>query len=426
MIKNVSDDDLQPCKILSALENANIKVILLNNFTGDFGESYAKDIDFFVEPLHWEDFTRVITEMGFFERRKPARHEHHRFFINITGDASLALDVRTQLKFTDRDGIAWRPKFHYEIEKNLIKDDSGVIRPSGFHCFLLYCAHCGFLERRRIERRHVESIKRYSQKFWGEFLDNEKLFVDNVLSKIEDEDIDLVPRIIQTMIEPYFERCENEKILKKGKMESEFGSGGVVYFLGPDGVGKSTLVAQVKKDLQLKTADGYFGLGKDGWRLKIARELERRRKRSKLANMLFWSVVFPLELHIRKRRIQKGGRFRIHLIDRVPGVPFMKGGGKCWLYKSILLPADLVVILVGDPEIIASRKPEETNTERARRDIEKWREVAEKLQPSRIVEVDTTIQDIEACSSAVVAAIVRDKRIINRVLKVPNPTEKHR
>lgn len=127
----------------------------------------------------------------------------------------------------------------------------------------------------------------------------------------------------------------------------------------------------------------------------------------------------PLELVIRRLLLWRSSRGRVLLIDRVPGAPLQRQGFLPTLYRLILPRPDMVVLLTGDPELIAARKPDETTPDRTAREFSKWRSVAKRLGARQIVEVDTTKNDIETCCNQVVDAIIQNGTVLGRLYATP-------
>lgn len=177
-----------------------------------------------------------------------------------------------------------------------------------------------------------------------------------------------------------------------------------VLFLGPDGAGKSTLLQSVQEALPSASVNAYLGIGKDGWRLKAVQRLSVHRGKS-LSDAVFWYVALPLEMCLRRTNILRAGRGSIVLIDRVPGKPLLSGKFLRLLYIGILPRPNVILLLQGDPTVISSRKPEETTSERTVKELRKWKKVAERLRADKIVEIDTTRNELFACRDMAVRAI---------------------
>ena len=179
-----------------------------------------------------------------------------------------------------------------------------------------------------------------------------------------------------------------------------------VAFLGSDGAGKSSLIRVLGQRTSANCI--YLGMSPDEkWQLSIARaayanQAYRTGTISRaLGGGLFWLLLFPIELILRRfaaRDTGQGGA--LHLLDRVPGLPFIRRGILAQAYRYLLPRIDFVVLLTGDPEIISARKPQETTTERTRRETIKWATVARRICPN-LIELDTTELSIEQCADLV-------------------------
>jgi len=188
-----------------------------------------------------------------------------------------------------------------------------------------------------------------------------------------------------------------------------------VVFLGPDGVGKTTLIAAVHEATASYSKTAYFGLGKDGWRLAFARRLAMGQK-STLRRHLFWYAAFPCEIILRRLHMLTDWRRRVVLVDRLPGLPIRAGGVLGKLYSVILPTPRVIFLLVGDPAVIAARKPCETSTQRTIKEIRKWGEVARRFGRSRIIELDTTMLGTPACKARVIEELEHDPVIHQALL----------
>tara|TARA_R100001143_G_C3280709_1_gene96520 strand:- start:138 stop:641 length:504 start_codon:yes stop_codon:yes gene_type:complete len=146
----------------------------------------------------------------------------------------------------------------------------------------------------------------------------------------------------------------------------------------------------------------YLGMGEGGWRLPLVKYF--RKSRSRVFGYIFWYILLPLELIIRHQAAKRSSKWCIHLVDRFPGRPFIMGGLCEKLYRAILPAPDLIVILTGDPRVIAERKPNETSIDRTRSEFAKWDKVAERFLAPVII-VDTTVSSELDCSIAVLQGI---------------------
>ncbi|MDI5934378.1 hypothetical protein [Halomonas kalidii] len=194
-----------------------------------------------------------------------------------------------------------------------------------------------------------------------------------------------------------------------------------VLFLGTDGSGKSSLVEAVDREIVIEHSKTYLGMGNEGWLLLPVKWLGKhagsRPNSWVFLGKIFWYMAFPMELMLRRLKSMFNGECGIILIDRFPGVPFLRHRFLRHLYMSVLPRPHLIVVLVGDPVIIAERKPEETTPERVMRDTEKWRRVAQRLNASRIIEIDSSVHDLEECTRQVISFLDTDKYLSHIVME---------
>jgi hypothetical protein len=182
-----------------------------------------------------------------------------------------------------------------------------------------------------------------------------------------------------------------------------------VAFLGSDGAGKSSLIRLLG---QRRSANCiYLGMSPDEkWQLGIARDAYASQAyrtgafSRAVGGGLFWFLLFPIELIMRRLAAREGRGGTLHLLDRVPGLPFIRRGFLAQAYRYLLPRIDFVVLLTGDPEIISARKPQETTTERTRKETVKWATVARRICPN-LIELDTTRLSIEQCADLVEARL---------------------
>lgn len=418
-------DLISPASILESISEAGIRYVLLTDFEGIWSSKKTLELDVYVPSIDRKLFCKIISELGFLQRRKPADLPNHNFFFISSGKSQIILDVRFSFSFYDKNRRLWIASAFEKIAiSNQIKNN-GVFRPQGFICLLLYSAHCGFLERGRLEERHIIQLEHYIELFYEELNNQQKSFADELLISIHKTSLDELPSVIKNLIQPYFNRYYSLRfywrtfILKI----SSWGLGNRILFLGPDGVGKSSLVNQIKARILLKTEKLYLGIGNSDYILPIfpdIKSLSNHRKMRKLFSFVFWNILLPIELGLRRIKVAKNGRYRMILIDRFPGKPFITS--KCYvrkIYQLILPKPDLIVLLTGDPEIIAARKPDETSAERTEQEIEKWHQVANNLNAKSTIIIDTTKNNLSVCTDQVITEICNNSDITDRLLKSP-------
>ncbi len=211
--------------------------------------------------------------------------------------------------------------------------------------------------------------------------------------------------IVPTLM-PYY-RAFNGRASKPGNFAKRPVT---ITFLGPDGAGKSSLIEL----LQDRRSAGcmYLGMNPDAtWQFAAAQAAYRRQAQHKhplvraLKGGLFWYLLFPVEIVMRRRAARSECRHDWLLLDRVPGPPFLRRGLLGRYYHYLLPHSDVVVLLTGDPVVISARKPDETSPERTLREMAKWAIVARRLSP-HVIEIDTTTLTIEECATIIEQRLV--------------------
>lgn len=168
----------------------------------------------------------------------------------------------------------------------------------------------------------------------------------------------------------------------------------VVVFLGSDGSGKTTLVEAVKAALPDETVNIYLGEKEFATGLAESAFLASNRPEAgavpaRWLTALYNYLLLPLDLLCRCIAARRGASGRILLIDRVPGFPFVSGSRLLrTIYRGVLPRPDLVVLLHGEPAVLAARKPDATMRSIAS-DTSKFRNVAHALGAAGVVEIDT-------------------------------------
>lgn len=420
---------LTPKDILLQLAEAGVRYVLLTDFEGEWADTGDVELDIYISPKEKAIFYTVLTKLGFCRRQKPTILPNHTFYLLWQPDSVITLDVRFSFSFYDLSGQLWQLKLSDdEIMKTRIQHN-GIWFPNAFAAILIYAARC--FERQYLKEHHIKKLQFYIEMFLPQ-LDNEErhyaLSLQELLSSVSPHQL---PVVIHALVKPYIKPIRDVALLKRrfsGVFRWGFGSS--VLFLGPDGAGKSTLIVEVQKTLPLKSDSLYLGTGDNGWILpglhSYAAFCRHPWPQKLRLSLLYWYVFLPLELLLRRLRVGRRGRWRIVLIDRFPGRPFVRGGymGKsmAWLYRQILPRPGLIVLLTGDPGILAERKPDETSRERTEKELRKWLKVAQKLNSEDILILDTTKQDVTMCVQEVIETIRTHPTLLRRLLRPVDQT----
>lgn len=172
----------------------------------------------------------------------------------------------------------------------------------------------------------------------------------------------------------------------------------IIVFLGPDGAGKSTVLAGVEAGLKAEGEDFesyYFAPGYlKRYRPKAIRTVTTNphegrqygpiRTLAKICLMLF-------EFRMGIRQVRKSGQ--LVLFDRfihdllVDPVRYRMGRVRWWMRLLLKLAPkpDLVVIIVAPPEVIRSRK-QEVPVEETERQVAAYRELSDSFRRAIVIE----------------------------------------
>ncbi len=408
-------------ELLDKIINSGVNYMLLSGFDNNWKKNESVEIDLFIPQTQKPIFLKVIKKMGFLKRCEPANLPNHTFFVRWRKDFSLILDVKYNLNFYNYKGSLWTP-IHSELNFYKREFENGIWRPDDFMCILLYAANCCWSKQGRLNQRHVENLKTYIIKYSNNLDSNNTKFTEKLFSILESYTLDTLPEAIEGLIKPYFYKSTSfTLVLKKVLKKLNPAKGNYILFLGPDGSGKTTLVKQVKNKLFLKSVDLYLGMGENNWHFLSIKKLQELSNGKSTKQILFKCVYYymllPIELLIRQLKLMKQMRWRFILIDRYPGYLFLKGNFLKRLYKFILPQPDLIVLLSGDPKLIAARKSNETTPERTLKEITKWRKVADVIGAKHQLELDTTENNINFCVEKIIELIRKDLSLHNKVLK---------
>lgn len=379
------------------------------------------ELDLYVHPKSLARFRQECFEKGFVIRKFPPEKRFHLIFERWDSECHVVIDAQIG-PFFDRGGITHSSPVDPVLRRIFHIDSLGRERINAFGIAVLYAANCVWLKKQRFGTRHMEKLRSLCLDALNSEETRDADYVGAIrnIAKLDQGSSLAVARSeIARNIGPFFVTRLNHFSQVLPRRTFSFGADSAdIIFLGPDGVGKSTLLRAVTEALPLKTASGYLGIGRDGWYLGSAKAMSERSK-GRQSHFLFWYLVLPVELLLRRALMLLRGRGRVILIDRVPGVPLLRGGLLRGLYRLILPHPCMVVLLRGDPEQIAVRKPDETTPQRASKELEKWKRVAGGLGDGRILEVDTTMNDPFTCRDMIVEAIRTDPCIAAALYRRP-------
>jgi thymidylate kinase len=177
-------------------------------------------------------------------------------------------------------------------------------------------------------------------------------------------------------------------------------------FLGPDGVGKSTVIEAVKEHLSdafLRTDYFTFAPSLIPQKLqpekKTPHQLPPRSYPASLVKAAWWSVCYTLGYQMTVRPAKARASFVMnhrYLLDAIVDSKRYRYSGPQWLLKAIWAIAprpDVIVLLDADPKIIWERK-KEVALEETIRQRDGYRALIEPLRIARIVEASQPIEKV--------------------------------
>jgi hypothetical protein len=131
-----------------------------------------------------------------------------------------------------------------------------------------------------------------------------------------------------------------------------------LVLVGADGTGKTTLLSLMQQHFWGWVSNAYMGFGQ--YQTAPARWAAKRSGR--LSQVLFATLLFPIELFWRRTASSRRAKDQILAVDRLPMAPLLGDNGRFSqkLYRCVLPRFHLLVALTGDPEVIFNRKPEGT------------------------------------------------------------------
>lgn len=363
-------------RVFEFLNKNEISHILINDFISIKG----RDLDIYIPYQEFPKITSLVNRGMLFHRAHRGRHSNHFYFYIKIESYVAVLDVKFQLSFYDPDIKGYRiADFENSIFEGAEKNEL-LWRPKWWYSLLLYAAHCGFLERQKLEKRHLENLAIYTNEFLKSSLEQEKVVVaENILTLIDSSgtSMDNVPRELRKLIAPYFSRAPDVKIIKKDAVPTRLSEVNPfrLVFVGCDGSGKSTIINEFVGQAQVPCKVVYGGVGAAGWKSKKIFEVRERIKGNRLLSKLgfhtLWLIfLFPIELYFRmKIRLTDLGK--LFVFDRYPDFSFKVNAN--WfvrfLYSKILPVPDLIVFLDAPIETLLERKPNELTAKVAQKKV---------------------------------------------------------
>jgi thymidylate kinase len=197
-----------------------------------------------------------------------------------------------------------------------------------------------------------------------------------------------------------------------------------VVFLGPDGVGKSTVIAGVQEDLSpafLKTEYHTFAPSLLPARMQQKPSPHALPPRGKLASLYkagWWLICYTLGYMLTIHPARARSAFVLnhrYLLDAIVDRKRYRYSGPKFLLKLIALVspgADLVILLSAPPEVIQKRKQEVPFEETARQ-CREYREVVEPLPNGRLIDASVAPEKTIAAVDAAIVQLLR-QRIVKR------------
>jgi thymidylate kinase len=181
-----------------------------------------------------------------------------------------------------------------------------------------------------------------------------------------------------------------------------------VVFLGPDGVGKSTVIESVKEDLAdafLRTDYYTFAPSLIPQRLqtekKTPHQLPPRSYPASLLKAAWWSVCYTAGYFLSIQPAKARSSFVMnhrYLLDAIVDRRRYRYSGPVWLLKLIWKVAPkphLVILLDADPQIIWARK-KEVALEETIKQRDGYRAIVEPLKFSRLVEASQPAEQVRS------------------------------
>ncbi|GHA72900.1 hypothetical protein [Pontibacter akesuensis] len=385
----------------------------MTDFEGDFESA---DVDLFVRADDKRVFEELLFSLGWYKRKEPARHLNHFFY--YLPNSEVYLDVKYALSFAHGHNDCFTYAQQDGALAKATLNNKGVCRPTGLDAVLLYAAHLAYKERGKLEEKHRHYLSSYITRYKAECEPTMLPLLEEMESWLN-RSFPLQLQELQQLVAPYF-RHEKKEMVRSNSRFTKYGYGLNVLFLGTDGAGKTTLIKEVRQQLNLKSSLLYLGMGENGWTTPLFKRFYARRSQNKPLNrvlgLLRTLVILPSEFMLRILPVKMKSKYSVVLIDRFPGFVFSNGNpGRKLLYKTILPKPDLVFFLHADPEVLVSRKPVEITLEGSRANITKFKKVAEVISKGKYVSIDTSKLTISEARDCIISEIYKHSKVYDNL-----------
>ncbi len=402
-------------EFLACLDTCGIRYVLYSDFLSG-PEDYSSDLDLIIASEDREKFLAVL-------RRYPAARKPSETggqleqYIVYQNDFLFMIDVRYGIIVSMHDGSVW--ELPMELNGERVRLPSFGYRLVG-STLLVYLAAL-FSSPAKGVRNLADGWTRRSREKW-------LAYYHEFSSEVEHSDEkELLHEIYSYSIssrrslvtEPWIQQLKKQFVVGspskvKERPRIRIGMNMVVWIEGPDGSGKSTLIKRfLQSSWPLGASRLYLGYGVHGWKFKFAKQLSLTpptllKKYPRLLAILQSFVVLPLEFGRRQVGVFLQAGNSLVLIDRMPLKILASRNVLIKKMYNLLLPApELVVLLTGNPEVIAQRKPEEVKPEDVVRLTNEARSVIENLNIP-VLEVDTTAQSVDEVVRQTLFGLIRE------------------
>jgi thymidylate kinase len=191
-----------------------------------------------------------------------------------------------------------------------------------------------------------------------------------------------------------------------------------VVFLGPDGVGKSTIIEHVSSDIEpafmrqsYQTFAALLPMRLQP-RKKLPHELPPRSYPASLVKAAWWTFAYTIgyvySVHLTRGRAGIALCHR-YLLDVIVDRKRYRYSGPQWLLHAIwrvAIKPDLIILLDAPPEVIQTRKREVAFEETARQRSE-YRALVEHLPNARIIDASQNPQQTAADANAAIVELLK-------------------